>query len=277
MNKINELLSIMSALRDPEKGCPWDKQQDFASIAAYTVEEAYEVVDAIKRRDYADLKDELGDLLFQVVYHAQMAEEQGLFKFDDVVEAISAKMVRRHPHVFAAGSIDSEAKIGEAEVGKAEAGRAWEQHKQLERQQKRDEQNVQQVSVLDDVALALPALIRAQKLQSRAAGHGFDWPEIAPVFDKIFEEIDEIKECINGNESAQRLQDEVGDLLFACVNLARHLQLKAEVALQGSNEKFMRRFLYIEQSLADQGKPLSGCDLAELDALWDKAKSEERQ
>lgn len=251
----------MSALRDPEKGCPWDKQQDFDSISAYTIEEAYEVADAITRCDYADLKDELGDLLFQVVYHAQMAEEQGLFKFDDVVAGINAKMVRRHPHVFAAESIHSE----------AEVGKAWEQHKALERQQKGE----QQVSVLDDVALALPALIRAQKLQSRAANHGFDWTEIAPVFDKIFEEIDEIKECMSRAESVDRLQDEVGDLLFSCVNLARHLQLKAEVALQGSNEKFMRRFLWIEQALAEQNKQLSDCGLAELDALWDKAKHEE--
>jgi MazG family protein len=256
---IQALLRIMASLRDPAAGCPWDREQDFASIAPYTIEEAYEVADAISRGEMGELRDELGDLLFQVVFHARMAEEAGEFDFADVVEGIVEKMIRRHPHVFA----DDEVADAEAQT------RAWEEHKAKERQAKG-----QHHSLLDGVTLGLPALSRAQKLQKRAARAGFDWPEVDSVLAKIAEELDEVRaELASGDQLA--LQGEIGDLLFACVNLARHAGVDPETALRTSNEKFERRFRHIEQALRDAGKDIEQCPLEEMDALWDEAKDKE--
>ena len=259
MNNMRRLLEIMAALRDPETGCPWDRQQDFSSIVPHTLEEAYEVADSIERGDMDELKDELGDLLFQVVFYAQLADEQGLFNFTDIVEAISDKLVRRHPHVF-----DDASYIDEAELNEA-----WEQSKQSEREGK---STAESLSVLHGVARALPALKRAQKLQKRAARVGFDWPDTQPVLDKIHEEIDELEQEISsGNKNAQF--DELGDLLFSCVNLARHLQLDAEESLRSCNKKFEQRFNYIENALGKMDREFSDCNIDVLEQLWQQAKS----
>lgn len=256
---IRELIKVMAALRDPEGGCPWDREQDFASIAPYTIEEAYEVADAISRGEMDELRDELGDLLFQVVFHARMAEEAGVFAFNDVVRAIVEKMIRRHPHVFA----DEEVADAEAQT------RAWEQLKAKERKAK------SQHSLLDGVTLGLPALNRAQKLQKRAARAGFDWPDMGGVLAKIHEELDEVKaEIERGDDKA--LAGEIGDLLFACVNLARYAGVDAEAALRSTNEKFERRFRYVEQGVLATGKTLEEVSLEEMDALWEEAKARER-
>jgi nucleoside triphosphate diphosphatase len=261
---VDRLLAIMARLRAPEGGCPWDIEQDFASIAPYTIEEAYEVADAIQRGDMAALKDELGDLLLQVVYHAQMADEAGEFGFADVVEAISDKMLRRHPHVF-----------GTAEITDAATQTlAWEEHKVAERAGKPDTSDGG--GILGGVARALPALMRAEKLQKRAARHGFDWPDIGPVIDKIEEEIDELRGELRDGADQARVEDEIGDLIFACVNLARHLGVDPEVALRKGNDKFERRFRSVEQALAKKGKTPSESSLVEMDALWNAAKAAER-
>jgi MazG family protein len=258
---IAALLDIMRALRDPETGCPWDRAQDFASIAPYTVEEAYEVVGAIEDKDWASLKDELGDLLLQVVYHARMAEERGLFDFGDVVSAICAKMVRRHPHVFGAG----------AAVGSAEAQTlAWEDHKKGERAAKAKAGG----GLLDDVPRALPALMRAVKLQKRASSVGFDWKSADRVLEKVVEEAHEIVEAQSSGACHARIEDEVGDLLFVMVNLARHLKIDPEKALSGTNEKFLRRFRFMETSLAAQGRSPADASLDEMEALWQAAKKD---
>ncbi|HEY8247783.1 MAG TPA: nucleoside triphosphate pyrophosphohydrolase [Hyphomicrobium sp.] len=259
---ISRLIEIMAALREPETGCPWDREQTFATIAPYTIEEAYEVADAIARDDIADLKDELGDLLLQVVYHARMAEEQGAFSFGDVVEAITAKMIRRHPHVF--GS--------DAERAAGVAPGFWERAKAQEKNGK------ERAGILDDVPAALPALTRAIKLQSKAAKVGFDWPSLAPVFAKLEEEIAELHDAIakNGGKASGRdpdIEEEFGDLLFVVANVARHLKLDPEAALRAANEKFTRRFRYIEQQLAARGSSPAQSNLAEMDALWDEAKA----
>lgn len=252
----------MARLRAPD-GCPWDHQQTFDSIAPYTIEEAYEVADAIARNDMPDLKDELGDLLFQTVYHAQMAQEIGAFNFSDVVEAISTKMISRHPHVF-----------GNAEIANAEAQTvAWDEYKARERAAKPGGDT--RKGLLDEVPLNLPAITRAAKLQSRASKVGFDWPEITPVFEKVREEIGELEAEITSGADAARLTDELGDILFATVNIARHLKIDPETALRTANQKFERRFAYIERRLAQAGKTLSGSTLAEMDALWDEAKRNE--
>ncbi len=257
---IEKLIAVMAALRDPQGGCPWDIEQDFSTIAPYTIEEAYEVADAIERGELGELRDELGDLLFQVVFHARMAEEQGVFNFEDVVAAIVEKMIRRHPHVFA-----------DAEVADAEAQtRAWEAQKAQERQAKG-----QQQSLLDGVTLGLPALSRAEKLQKRAARGGFDWPEVSPVFDKIHEEIEEVRAELGGDDH-QALHDEVGDLLFACVNLARHAGVDPEQALRSANGKFVRRFQHLEQRLVEQGSSLEQADLESMESLWNEAKEREK-
>jgi ATP diphosphatase len=262
---IERLLWVMARLRDPDGGCPWDLEQDFASIAPYTIEEAYEVADAIARRDLQHLKDELGDLLLQVVYHAQMAKEAGLFDFDEVAMAIADKMVRRHPHVF-----------GTAEVESArEQTHAWEAHKAAERAGKAGAAGGDH-GILDDVPLALPALVRAAKLQRRAARVGFDWPEAAQVLDKLDEEIAEVRTELEGDASAERLSEEIGDLLFAAVNLARHLDVDGESALRQANAKFERRFRTIEQALRARGRRLADASLDEMEALWQKAKARER-
>jgi ATP diphosphatase len=262
---IERLLWVMARLRDPKLGCPWDLEQDFATIAPYTIEEAYEVADAIARGDMADLEDELGDLLLQVVYHAQMAKEAGHFDFARVAAAIAEKMIRRHPHVF-----------GEAEVTSAAAQTlAWEEAKALEREGKAHAAR-EAASVLDDVPLALPALTRAQKLQRRAARVGFDWPEAAQVLAKFEEEIGEIRAELVAAAPRERLADEVGDLLFAAVNLARHLGVDGEAALRQTNAKFERRFRAIEDALAATGRRPEDASLDEMEALWRRAKSAER-
>ena len=254
---IERLIAVMARLRDPDGGCPWDLEQDFSSIAPYTIEEAYEVADAIARNDLGDLKEELGDLLLQVVFHARMAEEDGAFAFADVANAISDKMVRRHPHVF-----------GDIRVDGAKAQtRAWEDIKAAERKAKGESANA---SLLDNVPLSLPATTRAEKLQKRAARVGFDWPETVQVFDKIHEELAEVKEEIDAASAKEKLEEEFGDLLFAVVNLGRHLGLDPERALRGANRKFERRFRFVEEVL---GSGLEAASLAEMEALWVQAKA----
>tara|TARA_R110002074_G_scaffold67651_5_gene159242 strand:+ start:1080 stop:1949 length:870 start_codon:yes stop_codon:yes gene_type:complete len=249
------LAAIMARLRTPKTGCPWDLEQDFDSIAPYTIEEAYEVADAIARRDWAGLRGELGDLLFQSVYHAQMAAEAGHFTLDDVIRDIADKMVARHPHVFGDTTIDS----AEAQT------RAWEDTKARERASRA------QGGVLDDVPVGHPGLTRALKLQKRAARVGFDWPDIGQVIDKIAEEARELTQA----EPRDRFE-ELGDLLFVMANLARHLEIDPEAALRAANDKFTRRFRFIESELARQGRRPADSDLAEMDALWDAAKAREK-
>lgn len=262
---IEKLIDIMAQLRDPDCGCPWDNQQNFVTIAPYTIEEAYEVADAIERHDMVSLKDELGDLLFQVAFHARMAQEEKSFDFNDVIETICDKMVRRHPHVFAGANVRSE----------AEQAEAWEARKAAERAESGDDSN--SASALDGVALPLPALIRAEKLQKRAARVGFDWPKAEPVFAKITEEIEEIHEVIAQGSKPKDLINEVGDLLFACVNLARHLNIDPEVALRHGNNKFERRFRQIEINLRKEGRSTEDCSLDELEDQWQAVKSTMRQ
>jgi MazG family protein len=258
---LDRLLAIMARLRDKERGCPWDREQDFATIAPYTIEEAYEVADAIARGDMAALKDELGDLLFQVVFHARIAEEAGLFGFDDVAAAIAAKMIRRHPHVF------GDVKIASAAAQTA----AWETQKADERAARATATGAAQ-SVLDGVALALPALLRAAKIQRRAARIGFDWPQPRPVIAKLAEEIGELEAELDGGADPARIEEEIGDLLFAAVNLARKLEIDPEAALRGATVKFERRFRRVEALAAERG---AGGDLDALDALWQEVKDAE--
>lgn len=257
----DDLLRIMAKLRDPDGGCPWDVEQDFASIAPYTIEEAYEVADAIEQSDMESLKGELGDLLLQVVFHAQMASEAGHFEYADVVHAVSEKMVVRHPHVFGEGTIED----ADAQT------KAWEDQKAAERSAKA-EASGRIASVLDDVARGLPALMRAEKLQKRAARIGFDWPTVAPVFDKVREELDEVSVEIERGSDPARLEDELGDVLFTCVNLARKLGTDPETALRRTNAKFERRFRDVEEFAAKDGKSLSDLDIETLEALWVRAK-----
>lgn len=263
MKNTLRLIDIMAALRHPETGCPWDLQQDFASLAPFTVEEAYEVADAAERGDPEDLREELGDLLLQVVFHSRIAEERGLFAFDGVAEAISEKLIRRHPHVFGDAVFTSD----------EERHSFWEESKQAERQEKGKAEAFE--SVLAGIADNLPSLMAAEKLQKRAARHGFDWPEIGPVYDKLREELQELEEAHESGD-IDHIREELGDLLFVMVNLARHLEVDAEAALRQTNRKFMRRFNYIEQQVARQGKALTDCELMELDAFWDEAKRHER-
>lgn len=251
------LLQIMARLRDPESGCPWDVEQTFRSIVPYTIEEAYEVADAIEHDDMMALKDELGDLLLQVVFHARMAEEDGAFGFQDVAQAIADKMVRRHPHVFG----------GETERSAEAQTRKWEEIKAAERAE-----NGADDSVLAGVALGLPGLTRAQKLQKRAARVGFDWPHVVQVFDKIEEEITEIKEEIAAGAHPDRCEDEVGDLLFVVANLARHLGVDPEAAVRRSNGKFERRFRALELQLGDG---LAEADLRTMEQAWQDVKATE--
>ena len=258
---LDRLLAIMAQLRDPEHGCPWDRAQDFATIAPYTIEEAYEVADAIARGDLAALKDELGDLLFQVVFHARMAEEAGLFSFDDVAAAIADKMLRRHPHVFGTAEVDTVAAQNEA----------WEEHKAVERQARARRAGMPE-SVLDGVALALPALLRAVKIQRRAARIGFDWPEAGAVFEKILEEVAELKQEIMRNADPTALEDELGDILFAVANLARKLEIDPEAALRQATAKFERRFRRVERLAAERA---TGADLDALETLWQEVKRDE--
>jgi len=259
LRPIDRLLAIMARLRDPKDGCPWDIEQTFATIAPYTVEEAYEVADAIERGDLTDLRDELGDLLLQVVFHARMAEEDGAFDFDDVARAINDKMVRRHPHVFADESYGS----------LAEQKQGWEQLKAAERQEKG-----RTGSLLDDVPVGLPALTRAVKLSRRAAGVGFVWPSAKEVLEKLDEEVAELKVEVAAGD-IEKARQEMGDVLFVVANLARALDVDPEDALRATNAKFVRRFRYIEQKLAEDGKSPESSDLPEMDALWNEAKAAE--
>jgi len=265
---ISRLLDIMAALRTPGSGCPWDLEQNFATIAPYTIEEAYEVADAIARGDLDDLRDELGDLLLQVVFHARMAEEQNAFAFGDVVEAISRKMIRRHPHVFA----DKEGRLTPADVKGA-----WERIKaeeKAERAGRRPPNETSHNSLLSAVKAGQPALAQAMDLQRKASSVGFDWNDPRAVLRKIREEADEIEVALDRGDAGE-LAEETGDLLFALVNLARHTGVDPEMALRGTNAKFERRFGYIERSLASQGRPLESASLSEMDALWDEAKENE--
>ncbi len=261
----DDLLRIMADLRNPETGCPWDVEQDFASIAPYTVEEAYEVADAIDRSDMDDLKGELGDLLLQVVFHAQMAAEAGHFDYADVVDAISAKMIKRHPHVFAGMSVED----ADAQT------KAWEDQKAAERAAKAEAEG-RVPSVLDDVSHGFPALMRAEKLQKRVARVGFDWPTLAPAVDKVREELDEVAAEIETGGSADRMEDELGDLLFTCVNLARKLKIDPETALRRCNAKFERRFKAVEGYAQADGRNVADMDLDALEALWQRVKADER-
>ena len=287
--EIGRLIEIMVALRTPVTGCPWDLEQTFATIAPYTIEEAYEVADAISRTDLADLKEELGDLLLQVVYHAQLAEEEGAFAFGDVVQGITAKMIRRHPHVFG----DAHARTTGVAKG------FWERIKVEEKAEKAAQRAAidgdasapapsrPQASLLADVPVALPALTRAVKLQEKAARVGFDWPSLAPVFDKMREELSELEEAAlpldprGGREAAPvdraHIEEEFGDLLFVMANVARHLEINPENALRQANDKFRRRFEGIEAGLAELGRTPAQSTLAEMDALWDEVKAAERQ
>lgn len=280
---VGDLIGVMAALRAPETGCPWDIAQTFATIAPYTIEEAYEVADAIGRSDMADLKEELGDLLLQVVYHARMAEEQGAFDFGDVADGVTCKMIRRHPHVF-----------GTAEERAAGAAPGfWERIKAGERAAKAAERarlaaaispppSAASPSLLDDVPVAMPGLTRALKLQDKAARVGFDWPALTNVFDKLHEELSELQEAIaaaaapSSTEQAH-IEEEFGDLLFVLANVGRHLQIDPEKALRGANQKFTRRFRHIEQRLAAEGRSPQQSTLAEMDGLWDEAKALERR
>ena len=267
MADVQALLDIMARLRDPERGCPWDMKQDFASVAPYTVEEAYEVADAIARNDMADLRDELGDLLLQVVFHARMAEEAGHFAFADVVDAISEKMLRRHPHVF-----------GDATVEDADAQTvAWEEHKRQERLARGETDT----SALAGIARGLPEWQRAVKLQKRAATVGFDWPGPAPVIAKLHEEIEEVRvefDALAAGDAAarDRLEDELGDVLFVVANLTRHGKVDFGAALRRANHKFERRFRRMEALAAAEGTALAGQSLDAQDAYWNRAKAEEK-
>jgi ATP diphosphatase len=265
---IARLLDIMAQLRTPGIGCPWDMEQDFATIAPYTIEEAYEVADAIARDDLPDLCDELGDLLLQVVFHARMAEEQNAFSFGDVVEAITRKMIRRHPHVFA----DSGGRLTPADVKGA-----WDRIKaeeKAERAARRPMQGGSHTSLLSSVKAGQPALTRAMQLQRKASSVGFDWNDPRAVLHKIREEADEIEAALDRGDKAE-LASETGDLLFALVNLARHVGADPDLALRGTNAKFERRFAYIERALAARGRKPEQASLAEMDALWNEAKGEE--
>ncbi|MDR6635954.1 ATP diphosphatase [Phyllobacterium sp. 1468] len=265
---ITRLLEIMAALRTPVTGCPWDLEQDFKSIAPYTLEEAFEVIDAIERNDIDDLREELGDLLLQVVFHARMAEELKAFDFGDVVQAITHKMIRRHPHVFGE----------EAARGAGMAKGMWDKIKAEEKAERRERRAALNPGLaeadgfLDDIPHGFPALMRALKLQQKAAKVGFDWSEAAPILNKIEEEISELKEAIASGDR-QDTEEEYGDLLFAMVNLGRHLRLEPESALRGTNEKFRKRFHYIERKLAEQQQSLDAATLEEMEALWQEAKT----
>lgn len=278
---IDRLLSVMTMLRDKEHGCPWDLEQSIESLAPFTIEEVYEVVSAIEEGDMVELEDELGDLLFQVVFYAQLAEEQGHFNFSDIADAINRKLIRRHPHVFPKGRVDL---FGQkSELSADEVVVNWEAIKKIEREEKRvkrakergeggaEEPTEQASSILDDVPRALPALERARKLQKRAASVGFDWDELDSVIVKLREEIVEFEEAVAAKDE-QAMHSELGDILFTVVNLARHSKIESEMALRSTNQKFERRFKWLEADLASRNKSVQEANLAELEALWQQAK-----
>ncbi|QDJ13852.1 nucleoside triphosphate pyrophosphohydrolase [Mergibacter septicus] len=265
MNKIDRMqkfIEIIARLRDPKNGCPWDLEQSFETMSPYVLEEAYEVVEALEQNDPINLKEELGDLLLQVVFLSQLASEANLFTFDEVVESVSEKIVRRHPHVFGKVKADTSEQVLQN----------WEQIKQQERQEKA------QYSVLDNIPLALPALVRAEKVQKRCAKVGFDWDSVSPVVEKVQEELDEVRqELIREPKNQQAIAEEVGDLLFAMVNLSRHLDLQAEHLLRKATQKFERRFKKVEQEVKQQQKTFEMMNLVELDLIWDQVKREEQE
>lgn len=269
---IERLLAIMARLRDPERGCPWDLRQDFASILPHTLEEAYEVADAIEREDFSQLRDELGDLLFQVVFYARMAEEENRFDFAEIVEGLAGKLVRRHPHVDF-----SEDGSGGVVLSEAEVLRNWEAIKQEERGERSGESLP--ASVLDDIPLAIPALTRARKLQRRAAGTGFDWTEFAGVIDKISEELGEVRELVEAKEPADSvaLEDELGDLIFSCVNLSRHLGVDPEASLRRANSKFERRFRELERRREAVRAKDGESEVEFLERIWVEVKKDENR
>ncbi|AWK40844.1 nucleoside triphosphate pyrophosphohydrolase [Photorhabdus laumondii subsp. laumondii] len=259
MTGIKRLLGIMAQLRHPQQGCPWDKEQTFKTIAPYTLEETYEVIDAIERGDFSDLKEELGDLLFQVVFYAEMGKEQQLFDFDDICNAISDKLERRHPHIFGQ----------QQDISSDVAISGWEKRKAQERAQK------DLHSVLDDIPASLPALMKAYKIQKRCAAVGFDWDTLGPVLDKVYEEIDEVMdEAHQAVVDQQHLEEEIGDLLFAVVNLSRHLGYKPEIALQKACNKFENRFREIEKLILKQGHTLEAATLEEMEKMWQQVKKQ---
>lgn len=262
MSQIDSLLQIMRQLRDPKTGCPWDIKQTYQSIVPHTLEEVYEVIDLIENNQLDALPDELGDLLFQIVFYAQIGAEEGRFNFDDVVSAISEKLIHRHPHVFAGEKIEE-----------ADLNQQWEEKKQIERLAKGEART----SLMEGIPSVLPALTRAAKIQTRAARVGFDWETIDPVWDKLEEEVAEIHEAIDHELGQDKIEDEVGDLLCVCVNIARQLGVDPERALRRSNNKFERRFRYIEETLSAKGRTPDQATLEEMDALWDEAKAQEKR
>jgi len=261
MAAFKRLQGVMAALRDPETGCPWDQKQSHQTLIPYLLEESYEVIDAIEQGDDQHLIEELGDLLLQVVFHAQIGHEEDRFNLDEIAESLSDKLIQRHPHVFENTQYSSD----------AEREHAWESHKEKDRIKKR------QHGVLSGVADAMPALMRAEKLQKRAARVGFDWPTIEPVFDKLHEELDEVKEAIDEQQGKTRIEEEIGDLLFVVANLARHLGINPEDALRKTNKKFIRRFNAVESGIKHKGGTLETSSLDEMEAEWQKAKLEEKQ
>ncbi|WP_341305129.1 nucleoside triphosphate pyrophosphohydrolase [Pseudomonas sp. TMP25] len=271
MYQLDDLLHLMARLRDPLHGCPWDLKQSYATIVPHTLEEAYEVADAIERGDFDHLPGELGDLLFQVVYYSQLAREEGRFEFAHVVDGITRKLLRRHPHVFPDGDLYGAVEV--AKLDEVAVKQRWEAIKAEERAEKAAAP--EQLSLLDDVPTGMPSLSRAIKLQKRAAQVGFDWPDALPVVDKVREELDEVLEAMSEND-AGAISEEIGDLLFVVSNLARHLNVDPETALRAANAKFERRFRFIEQALREAGRAMQDCTLDDLDALWGEAKKLEK-
>ena len=276
---IDDLKTLMARLREPDTGCPWDTKQTFASIVPHTIEEAYEAADAIEQGDYPHVKDELGDLLFQVIFYARMGQEEGHFDFDGIVDNLVRKLIRRHPHVFPEGTLESRIDPDNRPT-EAWIKESWERIKAEERAQKPAPDADALVSRLDGIARTLPAMARAEKLQRRAASHGFDWPDIGPVFDKLHEEIDELKEAWqaaeDGTGERDAVEDELGDLLFVCVNLARFMKVNPEQALKRTNRKFEMRFRAIEEILAAEGRDMDEESLEALDAIWQRVKGVEK-
>ena len=266
MQSIEQLIEIMQSLRDPNNGCPWDLEQDFQSLIPYTIEEAYEVADAIEQNNLEDIKSELGDLLFQIVFYSQLGKEQGAFDFNDVAQAISEKLIRRHPHVF------SDAKIKSS----IEQTKEWEKIKQQEREIK-SIKNLSDLSILDDVSRALPSLMRSEKLQNRAAREGFDWPHIQDVMLKVNEELNEVQQELDADiQDKEKIEDEIGDLFFSCINLSRHAGLNAEQCVRKANLKFERRFRELEKTANNKGLQVNQINIDDLEKLWQEVKSREK-